>query len=72
MIQLEIGVQKPVFDEICRDPNKIIQISKDWYDLFMNYMIQEELYEYIPNLQKIYIIDKNWDEFIENESITEI
>lgn len=35
------------------NPEKIVVLPKGYYEKFMDYMIQEEMYEYIPKLESI-------------------
>jgi len=53
IIELEIGCEKPVFETILVNPERILVLPKGYYEKFMDYMIQEEMYEYIPKLESI-------------------
>ena len=53
IIELEIGCEKPVFETILVNPEKILVLPKGYYEKFMDYMIQEEMYEYITKLESI-------------------
>ncbi len=65
-IELEIGVERPVFECILSNPKKITYITKDMYEKFMNYMLQEEMYEHIEKLKsiKFKVIDTTFEELV--------
>ena len=66
-IELEIGCEQPVFETILFTPEKILVLPKGYYEKFMDYMLQEEMYEHIPKLQSVKdkISDKTLDEMSE-------
>jgi hypothetical protein len=66
-LELEIGVEQPIFQMVINNPNKVLTLPKEFYDKFLKYMIQEEMYEYIPKLEglKDKIIDKTFEQLIE-------
>ena len=65
-IELEVGCEQQVFDVIIDNPEKISILPKGFYEKFLAYMIQEEMYEHIQKLQavKIKISDKTLYEMI--------
>jgi hypothetical protein len=66
-LELEIGVEQPIFQMVINNPDKVLILPKEFYDKFLKYMIQEEMYEYIPKLEglKDKIIDKTFEELME-------
>lgn len=64
IIELEIGCEKPVFETILVNPEKILVLPKGYYEKFMDYMMQEEMYEHISKLESVKdrISDKTLDE----------
>lgn len=66
-IDLEIGLEEPIFQTILNNPEKIITLPKGFYEKFMDYMLQEEMYEHIPKLESIKqkVSDKTFDEMME-------
>ena len=66
-LELEIGVEQPIFQMVINNPNKVLTLPKEFYDKFLKYMIQEEMYEYIPKLEglKDKIIDKTFEQLME-------
>lgn len=66
-LELEIGVEQPIFQMIINNPNKVLTLPKEFYDKFLKYMIQEEMYEHIPKLEglKDKIIDKTFEQLME-------
>ena len=74
MIELEIGCEQPVFETILVNPEKVLILPNGYYEKFMDYMIQEEMYEDIPKLESIKdkVIDKTLDEILEDSNLTEL
>lgn len=66
-IELEIGCEKPIFETILINPEKILVLPKGYYETFIEYMLQEEMYEDITKLENIKdkISDKTFDELVE-------
>jgi hypothetical protein len=66
-LELEIGVEQPIFQMVINNPDKVLILPKEFYDKFLKYMIQEEMYEYIPKLEglKDKIIDKTFEQLME-------
>ena len=66
-LELEIGVEQPIFQMVINNPDKVLILPKELYDKFLKYMIQEEMYEYIPKLEglKNKIIDKTFEQLME-------
>lgn len=73
-IELEIGCEQPVFETILVNPEKVLILPKGYYEKFMDYMIQEEMYEYIPKLESIKdkVSDKTLDDMLEGCEWTEL
>ena len=73
-IELEIGCEQPVFEAMIVDPKKIVFLPKGYYEKFMDYMLQEEMYEHISKLESIKdkISDKTLDEMLELSEWTEL
>jgi hypothetical protein len=74
IIELEIGCEQPVFETILVNPEKILVLPKGYYEKFMDYIIQEEMYEHISKLESIKdkVSDKILDEMLEDSDLTEL
>ncbi len=66
-IKLEPYSEQVIFDTILAKPEKILALPKGYYDKFMNYMLQEGMYEHIPKLRSVEdkVVDKTLDELLE-------
>ena len=73
-IELEIGCEKPIFETILINPEKILVLPKGYYETFIEYMLQEEMYEDITKLENIKdkISDKTFDELLECFELVEL
>lgn len=67
-IELEFGCERPLFEIILANPEKIVALPKGYYEKFLGYMIQEEMYEDIPKLEAVKnkISDETLDEMLKN------
>lgn len=67
-IQLEIGCELPIFQTILSSPDKILTLPNGYYEKFMYYILQEEMYEYIPKLESVKdrVSAKTLDEMLED------
>lgn len=74
IIELEIGCEQPVFEIMLVNPEKILFLPKGYYEKFMDYMIQEEMYEHISKLESIKdkVSNKTLDEMLEDSDWTEL
>jgi hypothetical protein len=52
-IELDIWIELPVFQTILINPEKVLVLPKGYYEKFMDYMLQEEMYEHISKLESI-------------------
>ena len=66
-IELEIGVEEPIFQQIINNTEKIITLPKGYCEKIMQHMLQEEMYEQIPNLESVKskISDKTLEEMLQ-------
>ena len=73
-IELEIGCEQPIFETMLTNPQPIMFLPTGYYEKFMNYLIQEEMYEDITKLEGIKdkVSDKTFEEMIENIVWTEL
>ena len=65
IVELDSGLEMQILGEILvGDADRIAILPKGWDELFMAYMIQEELYEFIPKLESVKhkVSDKTFDE----------
>jgi len=73
-IELEIGCERPIFETILINQEKILVLPKGYYETFIEYMLQEEMYENIKKLENIKdkISDKTFDELLECFELIEL
>ena len=73
-IELEMGCEKPIFETLLINPEKILLLPKGYYERFIGYMLQEQMYEDIPKLERIKdkISDKTFDELLECFELIEL
>lgn len=73
-IKLDPYSEQVIFDTILAKPEKILALPKEYYDKFMNYVLQEGMYEHIPKLQSVKdkVVDKTLDELLEGATRLDI
>lgn len=66
MIYLEFAIEQPLFNRLVDNPGTIKVLPEETYNRFFKFMLQEELYEYIPKLESIRdrLIPETLDEYI--------
>ena len=68
MIYLEFAIEQPLFNKIITNPENIKALPEETYNKFFKFMLQEELYEDIRNLESIKdrLVSKTLEEYMED------